>query len=266
LRLNLRNHRKLLIVDGRLGFTGGMNISSRHMLDSDSPDRVEDVHFRVTGPVVAEMQHAFVEDWLLATDESLGGAAYFPTLAGAGPALCRGIISGPDEDFEKIHWIMLAALAAAQSSVHIATPYFVPTHALLAALSMAALRGVEVTLFLPAKTDLPYMRWVADAYLWQLLEHGVRVYRRIGPFVHSKLLAVDRCWVLVGSANLDPRSFRLNFEFNVEAYDPRLASQLCGWLDGQIPDCEPVTLQAVDARSMPRRFRDGLVKLLSPHL
>jgi cardiolipin synthase len=110
------------------------------------------------------------------------------------------------------------------------------------------------------------MRWAADAYLWQFLEHGVRVFRRPPPFVHTKLLIVDERWILLGSANLDRRSVRLNFEFNVEAYDVELARDLCKWLDGLIASAQPVTLQQVDSRPMWRRLRDGLAKVASPHL
>ncbi|MEK6800181.1 MAG: cardiolipin synthase [Planctomycetota bacterium] len=266
LRINLRNHRKLLIVDGRVGFTGGMNISQRHYRDVRDHRRVEDVHFRLEGPIVAQLQEAFVEDWYLATGVPLLGDEYFPTFEPCGAAVCRGIIHGPDEDLEKVHWIILAALGAAQQSVHIATPYFIPPGSLIAALATAALRGVRVTLILPALVDLPYMRWAADAYLWQLLEHGVAVYRRPAPFVHTKLMIVDRRWLLFGSANLDQRSFRLNFEFNVEAYDAALAASLAERFDVAIAPLQPVTKEAVDARPPLTRLRDGAIKLFSPHL
>jgi cardiolipin synthase len=227
---------------------------------------VEDLHFEITGPVVAEMQHAFVEDWALATNELLQGEAYFPELYATGSALCRGISSGPDEDFEIIHWILQAALASARHSVRIVTPYFIPTWPLISVMAMAALRGVEISIFLPSLTDLPYMRWAADAYLWQLLRHGVRVFRRPPPFVHTKLMIVDEQWVLVGSANLDRRSFRLHFEFDVEAYDAQLAGELSAWLDGLKPASEEVTLEQMEARPKWRRLRDGLAKILSPYL
>ena len=266
LRLNLRNHRKILVVDGQTGFTGGMNISNRYLTEDTAPGRVEDLHFEITGPVVAEMQHAFVEDWAMATNEVLRGEPYFPALTATGPALCRGISSGPDEDFEIIHWILQAAFASAQQRVRIVTPYFVPTSALISAMAMAALRGVDITVMLPSLVDLPYMRWAADAYLWQLLEHGIRVYRRPPPFVHTKLMIVDDRWVLLGSANLDRRSFRLHFEFNIEAYDTRLARSLNAWLDELIAAAEPVSLKQVDSRPTWRRLRDGLAKMVSPHL
>ena len=266
LRLNLRNHRKIMVVDGQIGFTGGMNISERHLFDGGYPTRVEDVHFEIRGPVVAEMQHAFVEDWATATNRTLEGDAYFPELPAVGSAVCRGISSGPDEDFEIIHWILQAAFASASRNVWIATPYFVPTWPLISAMTMAALRGVEINMLLPSQVDHGYLRWAADAYLWQLLEHGIRIHRRPPPFVHTKLLIVDERWILLGSANLDRRSFRLNFEFNVEAYDAELAGRLCTWLDGLRNKSQPVTLEQMDSRPAWRRLRDGLVKTVSPYL
>lgn len=266
IRLNLRNHRKILVVDGKVGFTGGMNISSRYLIESGSADRVEDLHFELTGPVVAEMQHAFAEDWALATGEVLQGEAYFPRLMPVGPALCRGISSGPDEDFEDIHWILQAALTSADFDLQIATPYFIPTSALVTGMVMAALRGVRIRLVLPSLVDYRFMRWAADAYLWQLLEHGIEVYRRPPPFVHTKLLIADRRWLLFGSANLDPRSFRLNFEFNVEAYDAVLADRLSAWLDERIAESQCVTLDQMDSRPTWRRLRDGVAKVFSPYL
>lgn len=266
LRINLRNHRKILVVDGNVGFTGGMNISKRHLLDRPRDGQVEDLHFRIEGPVVGELQHTFAEDWALATGEILEGEAYFPMLSPVGTSVCRGISSGPDETLGTIHWILLAALTSAQNTVYMVTPYFVPTSALVTGMVMAALRGVTVKLFLPSKVDIPFMRWVADAYLWQLLEHGIHVYRRKPPFIHTKLVLVDDRWAFFGSANLDPRSFRLNFEFNVEAYDPVLASNLSRWLDGLVPECHRVTLEEVDSRPMHVRLRDGCFKLFSPHL
>jgi len=266
LRINLRNHRKILVADGRIGFTGGMNIGADHYVDRGGPKVVEDLQFEITGPVLAELQHTFVEDWALATEVVLDGEAYFPELKPTGEAMCRGIVSGPDADFEMIHWILLGAVSAATKSVWIATPYFVPTSPLIAALAMASMRNVRVTLFLPSVLDYPSLGWAADAYLWQLLEHGVRVYRRGPPFVHTKLVIVDDRWLMFGSANMDRRSFRLNFEFNVEAYDETLARSLAGWMEGLIPISKEVTLREMDARPHWRRFRDGFMKMFSPHL
>jgi len=266
IRLNLRNHRKTLVVDGKIGFTGGMNISARHLVERDDPDVSKDLHFQVNGPVVGELQHVFVEDWALATGKVLRGDAYSPELSTAGSIYCRGIASGPDQNFETIHWILLAAFASAEKRIRIVTPYFIPTASLLSAMAMASLRGVRIELVLPSAVDHPFMRWAADAYLWQLLEHGIRIYRQPPPFVHAKVLIVDDRWVLLGSANLDPRSFRLNFEFNVEAYDTDLAATLSRWIEQCIQASSPVTLEAIDARPLWHRLRDGVVKLASPYL
>ncbi len=266
LRLNLRNHRKILVVDGRIGFTGGMNISRRHMLKQLSPQRSEDLHFRVDGPIVAQMQQIFTEDWYLAKKKLLSGPDYFPPLDLLGDAVCRGIVSGPDENYEKIHLVLQGALASAERSVRIVTPYFVPSQAMISAMSMAKLRGVDVTLILPSKVDLPYMRWAADAFLWQVLQHGVRVFMRPPPFVHTKLVIVDDEWLLLGSANIDRRSFRLNFEFNLEAYDAALAGELGRWLDSLVKESKEVTLADIDARPGWVRLRDGLVRLFAPYL
>lgn len=266
LRVNLRNHRKIMVVDGKIGFTGGMNISAKHYLGLNRPDRIEDLHFKVEGPVVSELQEAFVEDWYMATNKALTEDEYFPELEPCGDALCRAIISGPDENLEKIHWIIEGALAAAEHSVQIVTPYFIPTRALTSAMILAALRGVRITLIMPEELDIPLVRYATDAYLWQILEYGIGVYRRPAPFVHTKLMIVDEQWLLLGSANLDRRSFRLNFEFNVEAYDRKLAAEMSAWCAGLTEGLEPVSLEAVDSRSMLRRLRDGAVKLFSPYL
>ncbi len=265
-RLHLRYHGKILVVDGTTAFTGGMNISQRYLLQPPRPGCCEDLHFRLTGPIVTEIQHAFVDEWRLATGEELTGGAYFPDLDPAGDAWCRPIISGPDDNLERIHWMVLGALAAARESVHVVTPYFIPSGAIIAAMGMASLRGVRVTLMLPSVVDIRFMRWAADAYLWELLERGITVVKRPPPFVHTKLMVVDNRWTLLGSANMDRRSFRLNFEFNVEAYHVPLATTLAGWLDGLAAQSHRVTLAEVDSRPPPVRLRDGFVKLFSPYL
>lgn len=267
IRLNLRNHRKMMVVDGHTAYVGGINISARHLLTrTEDPKRAEDLHFELTGPLVAEVQHTFSEDWALATEEVIGGESYFPKLVSTGTSLCRGIASGPDEDFEINHWMFAAAFASAQKSIHVMTPYFVPTSPLLMNMTMAALRGVDVKLWLPSKVDIGFLKWVADAYLQEILEKGVRVFRFPPPFVHTKLMIVDERWCLFGSANMDPRSLRLNFEFNVEAYDPALASSLHRWLESRIASTPEVTLEQIRDRPRLARLRDGAVKLFSPHL
>ncbi|MBF5040962.1 cardiolipin synthase [Aggregicoccus sp. 17bor-14] len=264
--LNLRNHRKILVVDGRVGFTGGMNIRASFTTQPGRPPRGRDLHFRMEGPVVAHLQESFAEDWAFTTREVLEGEAWFPQLGAVGPMLARGISDGPDEDFETLRTLLLGALACARESVRIVTPYFLPDAALNTALNVAALRGVRVEIVLPEKGNLPVVQWASRAQLWQVLEPGCRVFLSPPPFDHTKLMVVDSTWGLVGSANWDPRSLRLNFEFNVELYDPAFARELDAMVDARLRAARPLTLAEVDARSLPAKLRDGLARLLSPYL
>ncbi len=218
---NLRNHRKILVVDGRCGFTGGMNIREGHYPEVRPRHPIQDLHFRVEGPVVAHLQEAFAEDWVFCSGELLQGERWFPPLEPAGVSPVRGIADGPDEDFEKLRLTLLGALACARSSVLIVTPYFLPDAGLITALNVTALRGVAVDIVLPERNNLRLVQWASTALLWQVLEQGCWVWLSPPPFDHSKLMVVDGTWALVGSANWDPRSLRLNFEFNLECYDPK---------------------------------------------
>jgi len=264
--LNLRNHRKLLVADGRVGFTGGLNLRAGHWLAKQPGHPVRDLHFQVEGPVVAHLQEVFADDWFFTTGEALRGEAWFPSLTPRGTGFARGIADGPDEDFEQLRWTMLAALTAAKHTVRVATPYFLPEPTLIAALNLAAMRGVAVNILLPAKSNLPFVQWASTAHWWQMLERGCRLWLSPPPFDHSKLFVVDDCWALVGSTNWDPRSLRLNFEFNVECYDPALARDLSGWFDEQLRHARETTLADVDARSLPVRLRDGAARLFTPFL
>ncbi|MBW3596528.1 MAG: cardiolipin synthase [Planctomycetes bacterium] len=263
---NLRNHRKVLVCDGRIGFTGGMNIRQEHLLESGAKHPVQDVHFRLTGPVVAHLQKAFVEDWEFTTGEHLSGEAWFPALAPEGEALARGIADGPDENFERARLIFEGGLACAQRSVHIATPYFLPDQALISSLSTAALRGVEVKIVLPLHNNHKVVHWASLGQMWQVLQWGCKVYFSPPPFDHTKLMVVDGLWSVFGSTNWDPRSLRLNFEFNVECYDRRLATELTELIETKIAAATPVRRADLDARSYAQVLRDGVARLASPYL
>jgi cardiolipin synthase len=264
--LNLRTHRKILVADGSVGFTGGMNIRVGHCLRRAPRSPVQDIHFRLRGPVVTQLQEAFADDWLFTTREALRGPAWFAQPERTGSVLARGIPDGPDEDYAKLRWTILGALSIARRSVRILTPYFLPDTAIVSALNLAAMRGVQVDIVLPSKNNLPAVQWASRAMWWQVLEHGCRVWLTPPPFDHSKLMIVDECWVLVGSANWDARSLRLNFEFNVECYDADLARRLDGVLETKRAAAHQVTLEEVDARSLPSRLQDGLARLLTPYL
>jgi cardiolipin synthase len=266
LAMNLRTHRKILVCDGALGFTGGLNIRAGHCLKSNPRNPVQDLHFRVQGPVVTQMQEAFADDWLFSTAESLRGETWFPKLEAAGQIFARGVIDGPDEDFEKLRWTLLGALSIARYSVQIMTPYFLPDRAIIAALSVAAMRGVKVDILLPARSNLPFVHWASRAMWWQVLEHGCRIWLTPPPFDHSKIMIVDGCWTLLGSANWDSRSLRLNFEFNLECYDIELAEQLGKIIGTKRSHAREVTQREVDSRPLPMRLCDGVARLATPYL
>ena len=264
--INLRNHRKSLIVDGTLAFTGGMNIRHGNMLNEHPKSPVQDLHFRVAGPVVTELQEAFANDWAFSTDEILDGEIWFPEPIPSGEIIARAISDGPDADFENARWTLLAALAEAQTSVKIVTPYFLPDHALISALNLASLRGVRVDIILPAKNNLPPVHWASRSLWWQVLERGCHVWLTPPPFDHSKLMAVDGHWVLLGSANWDARSLRLNFELNVECYSRAFAQAMEQLIAKKLSDAHEVTMAEVDSRTIPGKLRDAIARLFSPYL
>lgn len=264
--INLRNHRKLLVVDGAVGFTGGMNIRVGNLIARQPAHPVHDLHFRVTGPVVTHLQEVFAEDWHFTTGELLAGDGWFPPLKVEGSVLARGIADGPDEDVDPLRWAILAALSASKSSVCIATPYFLPDAPIISALNLAAMRGVVIDIVLPERGNLPFVQWASRALWWQVLERGCRIWLTPGPFDHSKMMVVDGQWTLLGSANWDPRSLRLNFEFNLECYDQELAGKLEHWFRSKRDRSRRVTLEEVDARGLAAKVRDGMARLFSPYL
>ncbi len=264
--LNMRCHRKVLISDGRIGFTGGLNIRDGHCLKRNPRCPVNDLHFRVEGPVVTQIQEIFADDWLFTTGESLQGPLWFPNLDPVGGVLSRAIPDGPDEDLDKLRWTLLGALVVAKSSVMVQTPYFLPDATLVSALNLAALRGVQVDIVLPEWNNLPFVHWASRAQWWQVLEHGCRIWLVPPPFDHSKLMIVDEAWTLLGSANWDPRSLRLNFELNVECYHLPLAQRLAADLKQRLTRSRRITLEDVEGRGLPLRLLDGVARLLTPYL
>jgi len=262
---NLRNHRKILVTDGCCAFTGGMNIRAGHCATS-GPAAIQDVHFRLSGPVVAHLAETFACDWAFVTGEVLAGDAWFPALPEDGPIPARGIASGPDEAFERIHWAILAALSVARTRIRIVTPYFLPDTTLATALQLAAMRGVRVDIVLPERSNLRLMQWATGARLLAFLARGCRIWLTPPPFDHTKLMTVDGVWSLFGSANWDSRSFRLNFEFDLECYEAGFAAELDHVVDRKIAAARRLSRAEVENRSLGARLRDGSAWLLSPYL
>ncbi len=269
--LNLRTHKKVLVTDGCVGFTGGMNIAFQNMVSRHPKDPVRDTHFQVVGPVVGQLMEAFAADWNFVCDETLDGAAWFPPIdeapgAGHEPegATARVVTSGPDADIEKIEFVVLAALACARHSVLLMTPYFLPDDRLITSLALAAMRGVSVDIIIPERSDHRLVDWATRANVGPLLEQGCRLWRNAPPFDHSKLLVLDGEWCLVGSQNWDMRSFRLNFELDMEVYHGDLAGKLERHM--QARRSGQITREEIEARTLPMRLRDAAVRLLLPYL
>jgi cardiolipin synthase len=264
--LNLRNHRKILVVDGCVGFTGGMNILEDYLLGIRPRRPKRDLHFRMRGPAVASLWHVFAEDWAHTTGEDLCNDLWMPRGAGAGGMLARAVVDGPDDDRDPLLKVLLGALACARSRVAIATPYFLPDARLVSALETAALRDVQVDILLPGRNNHLLVQWASTAAVREVLEGRCRVWASPPPFDHTKLMVVDRAWSFIGSANWDARSLRLNFELNLECYSTDLAARLDGLFRDRLRDSAPLTLDRIDRRGLASRLRDGAARLFSPYL
>lgn len=264
--INLRNHRKLLCIDGRRAFIGGLNIRAGHWISRNPSRPVKDLHFSIEGPVVVQLRRVFAADWAFTVGEQLEGESWQPAISPAGEVYARGLADGPDEDLDKIRWILIGALAAAKKSVKVVTPYFLPDAGLSTVLNAAALRGIEVDIILPEKGNLSFVDWATQAILWQNVKEGCRVWKTPGVFDHSKVMVVDDSWALIGSANWDPRSLRLNFELNVESFSHALAARLNAFIEERRDRSRRVLLDELDGRSLSVKLRDGMTRLLSPYL
>jgi cardiolipin synthase A/B len=266
-RLNNRTHRKLLIVDGKLGFTGGvgMGIEWKDGLKGLPPWR--DSHFKAEGPVVAQMQAVFVDNWIKATGRVLHGAEYFPKLAPAGDMDAQMFGSSPVGGSESMHLMVLLALTAAKSTIDIENAYFVPDKLTVEALCSAARRGVRVRIVVPGRyTDARVGRWAAQGLYGALLEAGIQIYEYQPTMMHCKVLVIDGVWSSVGSANFDDRSFRLNDEANLNIFSEELARQQIQLIDEDIQHSRRMVLKKWRSRTFGRRVNERLALLLRSQL
>jgi len=225
IRANHRTHRKLMVVDGRIGFTGGVGIADHWDGNADSPEHWRDSHYRVEGPVVAQLQAAFLDNWMKTRARVLHGAAYFPKLEEAGSCHCQMFKSSPMEGSESARLMYLFSISAAEHSLKIANAYFIPDDLVTASLIDAVGRGVNVEVLLPVKhTDSLSVRHASRHRWGRLLRNGVRIFTYQPTMYHCKLMIVDDLWTTVGSANFDNRSFRLNDEANLNVLNEDFAT------------------------------------------
>jgi cardiolipin synthase len=260
---NLRCHRKILVVDGRTGFTGGMNIRDGY---KSGKRRLCDTHFRFEGPVVHYFQKIFIEDWEFTTREKLKGADWLPVLKSGGTVAARAFASGPDRNFENNYWMLHSAISNARESIYIQTPYFVPDPTLINALCLASLQGVDVKILIPHDGNLAVVQWAMEGTVWRVIEKGCRVYMLKKPFDHSKMMIIDGMWALVGTSNWDSRSMRLNFEFDVECYDAVTAKKLSNIFMIKLKESHELTLSHVRGTNFLKRLRNGAARLFTPYL
>jgi cardiolipin synthase A/B len=266
LQINLRNHRKITVVDGRVAFTGGMNVGDEYLGKHRYFGYWRDEVARLEGPAVAGLQRVFAEDWSFATGESVNDPAYFPPMEPAGDATVQVIESGPDQEINSIREVYFAAILTARERLWIASPYFVPDRGLLDALRLARYRGVDVRLLSLMKPD-KWIAFLAARYYWSdMLAVGMKVYQYAKGMMHSKMMMVDGKWAFIGSANLDNRSLYLNFEAGCILHVPAKVKELEDSFLRDLEESEPLEEKVFSRRSFRARLAESACRLLSPVL
>ena len=262
--INLRNHRKILSVDGAVAFIGGMNIRDENQLDAKGRRKTQDIHFEVRGPVIDQINQVFTQDWRFASDELLSLPVWHGPLATEPLTICRVIVDGPDDNYQKLELSLLAAINSANDTISIATPYFLPNDKICAALQLAVLRGVNVEVIVPQKSNLRIVGWAMAASEKKLLDMGVMLFQSPKPFDHSKLFVVDSDWVMVGSSNWDARSLEFNFEINMECYSELFAKKALQCFAKKRETAAIVTKE--NEPSLLVNLRNNFFRLFSPYL
>ncbi|NJP37301.1 cardiolipin synthase [Alkalicoccus luteus] len=268
IRLNYRNHRKLTIIDGSVGYVGGFNVGDEYLGKSKRFGYWRDTHLRITGNAVDPMQTRFILDWNQAAKSHAVAyeARYFPMKQSEGNAAVQIVSSGPDSEWEQIKNGYIKMINNAKESVYIQTPYFIPDQSLLDTIRIASLSGKDIRIMIPSMPDHPFIYWATLSHIGQLMKSGVSVYIYQRGFIHSKVVVVDRAAASVGTANIDMRSFRLNFEVNAFIYDQPTAEKLAADFEQDMMHADKLTQEKYDARSKVVRFKESISRLLSPVL
>jgi cardiolipin synthase len=264
--LNFRNHRKIVVADGEVGLTGGLNIADEYAGLDKETGIVRDTHVLIEGPAVRALQLLFLEDWNFATGRSLGAPALFGSGAEKGDALVQIVGSGPDKSWKAIQQVYFSAITNARDRVLITTPYFVPDPAISTALCTAALRGVDVQLLLPRRADSRVGSAAARSYYDELLAAGVRIFEYLPGFLHAKTVVVDGLYASIGSANFNSRSFALDFEVNALLYSSAHAEELEAIFRQDLTVSREVTVESRAQIGFGGRLAEGAARLLSPLL
>ena len=262
--LNLRNHRKLVIADGTVALTGGMNVADEYWTGTRKKPPCRDINLKATGPVVAHLAEVFAEDWYFATGEALlDPMVYCPPAGVTGSADMQVVPGGPDNDLNEIELSVLALLQRTSQRLRLMTPYFVPEDAVLSAIQLAAMRGIAVELMVPAHGDHFYLTHVTRSYYDQLLPHGVRIHEYQPSLLHAKVGIIDDHSAMCGSANLDVRSLRINFELNLAFHSPPLVAELHAVFDANLAQCREITAAGHAARPFRHRLLEVVCRPLT---
>jgi cardiolipin synthase len=264
---NQRTPRKLLIVAGRIAYAGGKNIVSKHHAGHrghTGQPALQDIHFRFKGPVTTQLEQVFIDDWNFAGRRPLALSEH--EQPARGEAICRTLVDGPNKDLDTLPMVLTGVISSARRRVTIMTPYFLPPRELISALQAAALRGVQVDVILPKKSNLRFVDWACRRILPELLQRGVHIHYQPPPFAHSKLCLVDDWYCLVGSANLDPRSLTLNFEVIVEVFDRALNTRLSEHCESVTARSQRLTMDKLQRQSTAAKLRDAFFWLFTSYL
>lgn len=264
-RVNYRNHRKIVVIDGIVGYVGGMNIADRYVKGINN-GVWRDSHMKVEGKAVAALQTSFLIDWYSSRKEFISSDIYFPYLEEKGDDILQMVTSGPVGPYKAIHLGILQAIANAKKSVYIQTPYFIPTDALLLNIQMAALRGVDVRLMLPRHSDTTFVHIASMSFLSEILASKVKVYFFEEGFIHSKLMVIDDSLTISGSANMDVRSFEHNFEIDAFIYSADTCSKAKDIFFRDMEQCTQIAIDEWETRSRVSKFQESVLRLFSPLL
>ncbi len=266
-RLNNRTHRKLLVIDGRIGFTGGVGIADQWSGHAQNPDHWRETHFRIEGPVVAQMQAAFNDNWIKTTGELLNGPEYFPALEPAGTMSAHLFVASPASGSESMHLMYLMAIAGAQRTIDLSASYFVPDELIMRALLAARQRSVRIRIIVPGEhIDSETVRYSSKASWGDLLQAGIEVHEFVPTMIHVKLLVVDEELVSVGSTNFDIRSFRLNDEASLNIYDHGFAQTMTAAFEGDLPRARQYSYEMWARRPLREKLAEKIVRPLRSQL
>lgn len=263
-KINNRNHRKIIVVDGNVGFVGGLNIADRYIEGTRELGDWRDTHLKLEGDAVQSLQTVFITDWFFVTKNYLRGASYFPKHSIDNRLLVQIITSGPDSDWANIMQAYFTAITTAEKYIYISTPYFMPNESILTALKTAALSGVDVKLILPGRSDVRTMWYGSMSYAEELIRAGVHIYLYQKGFTHGKIMMVDGVFTSIGTANMDGRSFNKNFEVNALIYDQGIAEEMKESFLQDIADSEAIRLQEFLIRPRKLKAMESLCRVLGP--